>query len=185
MPWSNQRTHLTTTMILPLKKILACALATLAFSPASRLLAQGATAPAATSPAKPTGDVVTLSEFSVSAETDRGYIASETMTGSRVKTKIIDLPYTVNVLTAEFFEDFGIFELSDNVVQIGGFTGLDIGGSFNLRGFSSTSQLRDGFYRLGRYGSSNVDRLEIIKGSNAAIYGRTSPGGHTTSDLIT
>lgn len=122
-------------------------------------------------------DVISLSEFSVSAESNRGYIASETMTGSRVKTQIADLPYTVNVLTSEFFEDFGIFELSDNVVQIGGFTGLDVGGGFNLRGFSSSSQLRDGFFRLGRYGSSNVDRMEIIKGSNAAIYGRTSPGG--------
>jgi outer membrane receptor protein involved in Fe transport len=99
------------------------------------------------------------------------------MTGSRVKTPIIDLPYTVNVLTSEFFEDFGIFELSDNVTQVGSFTGLDIGGNFNLRGFTSSNQLRDGFFRLGRYGSSNIDRMEIIKGSNAAIYGRSSPGG--------
>ena len=128
-------------------------------------------------PAAKSDDVISLSEFSVKAESDRGYIASETMTGSRVKTQIADLPYTVNVLTSEFFEDFGIFELSDNVTQIGGFTGLDVGGGFNLRGFSSSSQLRDGFFRLGRYGASNVDRMEIIKGSNAAIYGRTSPGG--------
>ncbi len=164
-------------MTLPMKRTLACALAALAFCPASQLLAQAPAAPSATTPARSDGDVIKLSEFAVSAESDRGYIASETMTGSRVKTKIIDLPYTVNVLTSEFFEDFGIFELSDNVVQIGGFTGLDVGGSFNLRGFSSSSQLRDGFFRLGRYGSSNVDRMEIIKGSNAAIYGRTSPGG--------
>ena len=160
----------------PLNKTLACALVALALFPARPLLAQSAAA-AATSPAKTGEDVIKLSEFSVSAESDRGYIASETMTGSRVKTKIIDLPYTVNVITSEFFEDFGIFELSDNVIQIGGFTGLDVGGGFNLRGFSSTSQLRDGFFRLGRYGASNVDRMEIIKGSNAAIYGRTSPGG--------
>ncbi len=161
----------------PLNKTLACALVALALLPTQPVLAQAATAASATSTAKTGEDVIKLSEFTVGAEPDRGYIASETMTGSRVKTKIIDLPYTVNVLTSEFFEDFGIFELSDNVIQIGGFTGLDIGGSFNLRGFSSTSQLRDGFFRLGRYGSSNVDRMEIIKGSNAAIYGRTSPGG--------
>jgi iron complex outermembrane receptor protein len=133
------------------------------------------TAPAAPRPA--TEDTIQLSAFSVVADENRGYAPSETLTGSRVATKIIDLPYTVNVLTSEFLEDFGIFELSDNVVQIGGFTGLDVGGQFNLRGFNSTSQLRDGFFRLGRYGSSNVDRMEIIKGSNAAIYGRTSPGG--------
>jgi len=122
-------------------------------------------------------EVVRLTEFNVTASEDRGYAPAETMTGTRVATKIIDLPYTVNVLTAEFFEDFAIFELADNIVQIGSFTGLDIGGSFNLRGFSSSFQLRDGFFRLGRYGSSNIDRMEIIKGSNAAIYGRSSPGG--------
>jgi outer membrane receptor protein involved in Fe transport len=134
---------------------------------------------AQTTPAtpKPDDEVVRLSEFSVKADPNRGYAPSETMTGSRVATKIVDLPYTVNVMTSEFLEDFGIFELADNITQIGSFTGLDIGGNFNLRGFTATYQLRDGFFRLGRYGSSNIDRMEIIKGSNAAIYGRTSPGG--------
>jgi outer membrane receptor protein involved in Fe transport len=141
------------------------------------LSAQTAPANSNVAATKQNEDVIQLSAFSVKADETRGYAPSETLTGSRVATKIIDLPYTVNVMTSEFLEDFGIFELSDNIVQIGGFTGLDVGGGFNLRGFSSTSQLRDGFYRLGRYGSSNVDRMEIIKGSNAAIYGRTSPGG--------
>jgi outer membrane receptor protein involved in Fe transport len=80
-------------------------------------------------------------------------------------------------MTSEFLEDFGLFELADNVTHISGFTGLDVGGNFVLRGFISTNQLRDGFFRLGRYGSSNVDRIEIIKGSSAAIYGRSAPGG--------
>ncbi len=128
-------------------------------------------------PRPPTSELVELSPFQVSAESVRGYVASETMTGSRVKTPIVDLPYSVNVMTSEFLEDFGIYDLLDNVTHISGFTGLDIGGNFNLRGFSSSNQLRDGFFRLGRYGSSNIDRLEIIKGSSAAIYGRTSPGG--------
>lgn len=149
--------------------------AALPLSLATALFGQTAPSPSAT--ARPGDEVVKLSEFAVRAESDRGYAPSETMTGTRVATKIIDLPYTVNVLTAEFFEDFGIFELADNIVHIGSFTGLDIGGSFQLRGFSSSYQLRDGFFRLGRYGSSNIDRMEIIKGSNAAIYGRTSPGG--------
>jgi iron complex outermembrane recepter protein len=138
-----------------------------------------AQAPAATNTTAPAADdeTIMLSPFEIKETADRGYVSSESMTGSRVAVKIIDLPYTVNVLTSEFFEDFGMLELGDNLTQVGNFTGLDIGGGFNLRGFSSSSQLRDGFYRLGRYGSSNIDRMEIIKGSNAAIYGRTSPGG--------
>ena len=146
----------------------------LALAAAPRASAQAAP-PAA--PEKKSEDVIQLSEFSVKAEEDRGYVASETMTGSRVNTKIVDLPYSVVNLTSEFFEDFGVLELDDSLTFIGGFTGLSIGGGFNLRGFSSSSQLRDGFYRLGRYGQSNVDRIEIIRGPNAAIYGRSSPGG--------
>ena len=132
---------------------------------------------APSTPTKNQGEVVQLSEFTVQSDPNRGYAPSETMTGSRVATKIVDLPYTVNVMTSEFLEDFGIFELADNITQIGSFTSLDIGGGFTLRGFTASYQLRDGFFRLGRYGSSNIDRMEIIKGSNAAIYGRTSPGG--------
>ena len=166
-PSMNRKTHNNRTIIAVASALLAL----------TGIHAQTAPKGGTTTGPKSSDDVIRLSEFSVKADPDRGYAPSETMTGSRVATKIIDLPYTVNVLTSEFLEDFGIFELADNIVQIGSFTGLDIGGSFNLRGFSSTYQLRDGFFRLGRYGSSNVDRIEIIKGSNAAIYGRTSPGG--------
>jgi outer membrane receptor protein involved in Fe transport len=145
-----------------------------AFLAANAASAQTAPAPAATPGDE---DVVTLSPFEVRAGENRGYVASETVTGTRIATQIKDLPYTINVVTSEFFEDFGLFQLDDTLTQVGGFTGLDVGGGFNLRGFSSTSQLRDGFYRLGRYGQTNIDRLEIIKGPNAGIYGRTSPGG--------
>jgi outer membrane receptor protein involved in Fe transport len=142
-------------------------------------LSVAAVLPAQTPPATAAAadDAIQLNPFEVSTTSLRGYIASETMTGSRIKLPIIELPYTVNVMTSEFLQDFAVLELSDNLTQISGFSGLDIGGNFNLRGFSSSNQLRDGFFRLGRYGSSNIDRMEIIKGSSAAIYGRTSPGG--------
>jgi iron complex outermembrane receptor protein len=99
------------------------------------------------------------------------------MTGSRVNTKIVDLPYSIVNLDDAFFKDFSVQILDENMTYIGGLTGLNIGGSFNLRGFASTSMLRDGFYRLGRYGLSNIERVEVIRGPNAAIYGRSSPGG--------
>lgn len=157
-------------------RLTACAIgALLLLGSAGRTYAQTTTT--VSTPEKPSNETIMLSEFSVTASEDRGYVASETMTGSRINTKIVDLPYSVVNLTNEFFEDFGVLELDDSLTFIGGFTGLNIGGGFNLRGFSSTSQLRDGFYRLGRYGESNIDRIEIIRGPNAAIYGRASPGG--------
>jgi iron complex outermembrane receptor protein len=122
-------------------------------------------------------ETIVIGKFDVSAAPAHGYSASETMVGSRVNTKIIDLPYSTVNLTDQYFKDFGVNVLDENMTQIGGLTALSIGGNFFLRGFNSTSQLRDGFYRLGRYGASNIERMEIIRGPNAAIYGRTSPGG--------
>src|SRR4051812_38808301 len=164
-------------MTTPRRIIYAAVAAKLAL--AASLYSQTASTPSAKAqPAEGAADEsITLSPFEVRTETQRGYIASETMSGTRVATQIKDLPYTVNVLTSEYFNDFGMFQLDDTLTQVGGLTSLDIGGGFNLRGFTSSSQLRDGFYRLGRYGQTNIDRIEIIKGPNAGIYGRTSPGG--------
>lgn len=118
-----------------------------------------------------------LSAFQVDSSKDRGYVASQSMTGARTAILLKDLPFTVDVIPSEFLKDFSLFELNDNVAYVGGFAGLDQGGTFVLRGFTSTNQLRDGFFRLGRYGSSSIDRIDIVKGPNASIYGRTSPGG--------
>ncbi len=147
-------------------------LASIALTLIAPLLAQAQTAPASKD------DVVNLSEFTVKTGSDRGYSASETMTGVRTATQIKDLPFAVNVITSEFMEDFAVFEIGDNITgYVSSFSGLDQGGGYTLRGNTATYQLRDGFFRLGRYGTSNIDRIEIIKGPNAAVYGQSSPTG--------
>src|SRR4051794_8036127 len=81
------------------------------------------TAPAssAAKPTTPDDEAVTLSEFNVSSGATHGYIASESMTGTRVATKIADLPFSVNVVTSEFFKDFALFELNENLAYISSF----------------------------------------------------------------
>jgi outer membrane receptor protein involved in Fe transport len=122
-------------------------------------------------------ETVELSPFTVKAERSDSYYASESITGSRVATPIKDLPFTVNVMTSEFLNDFDFFDLDRNAAYTSSFSGLDTQGNYNLRGFGATFQLRNGFYRLGLIDRVNVDRVEIIKGPNAAIYGQTSPAG--------
>jgi outer membrane receptor protein involved in Fe transport len=51
------------------------------------------------------------------------------------------------------------------------------GGNVNIRGYGATSYLRNGFLRLGLVDRVNVDRIEVIKGPAAAIYGMTTPAG--------
>lgn len=123
-------------------------------------------------------EVTTLPEFNVSAQTDNGYGASESVTGSRVNTKLKDLPYAVDVLTSNFFQDFAIFDLTDDLSFMSSVNSNDDSGAFTVRGFSgSNTYLRNGLARLGLIDMSSLDRVELIKGPSASIYGQTSPGG--------
>ena len=118
-----------------------------------------------------------LSDFTVTAESDKGYVASESITGSRVATPIKDLPFAVNVVTSEFLDDFGFFDFTENFGYTSSVNAIDNGGNNTVRGYTSQYMLRDGFFRLGMNDKSNVDRIEVIKGPSAAIYGQAQPGG--------
>src|SRR4051794_23207612 len=122
-------------------------------------------------------ETVRLSEFNVTGNSDESYIASESITGTRVRTPIKDLTFTVNVITSEFLQDFAYFEINDlgYTSSVNNFD--NGGGNVNIRGYGATSYLRNGFLRLGLVDRVNIDRIEVIKGPAAAIYGMTTPAG--------
>jgi outer membrane receptor protein involved in Fe transport len=122
-------------------------------------------------------EIVTLSEFSVTARSVQGYTASESETGSRVATKIIDLPYNVNVVTRDFILDFAADELEEQMAYTSSFAPSEVPGEYTVRGIPIAKQLRNGFTRLGMNDRINIARSEVIKGPAAAVYGATQPGG--------
>src|SRR5882672_1752127 len=119
-----------------------------------------ASAALAQTPAKSekTEAAIQLSEFTVSEKTDDSYVASESITGTRVRTPIKDLTFTVNVITSEFLQDFAYFEINDlgYTSSVNNFD--NGGGNVNIRGYGATSYLRNGFLRLGLVDRVNVDR---------------------------
>ncbi|MBM3851816.1 MAG: hypothetical protein FJ399_01530, partial [Verrucomicrobia bacterium] len=123
-------------------------------------------------------EVVTLAEFNVTATQDGSYDASDTLTGSRVRTQIRDLPYALNVVTREFIQDFAAFELDEELAYTSSFSaGQSTGVDYNLRGITVNSLLRNGFRAAGLSGSISTARVEVIKGPSAAVYGQSAPGG--------
>ncbi len=129
-------------------------------------------------------EVVTLKEFNVTTSSQSEYVAAESITGTRVAMKLRDLPFTVNVVTSEFLDDFAAFEFRD---QFGYTSSVSVwetlSTGYSLRGFDADVQLRNGFRRIGLIDKVNVDRAEIIKGPAASIYGTVLPGG--TINIIT
>src|SRR3954463_15132952 len=71
---------------------------------------------------------VELSPFTVTAEQKDGYIASESVTGTRMRTPIKDLTFGVNVITSDFLEDFAFFEIGENFAYTSSLSSLDNGG---------------------------------------------------------
>jgi outer membrane receptor protein involved in Fe transport len=145
--------------------------------------------------------VFELSPFEVSTSGDRGYFAANTISGSRISVPIQDIPLTIEVVTSEFIEDTGAtdlrdslkysagillesqndaFGLTDNVGQINnpeGATGNKSDSSFKIRGFVLENTLRNGYRRKNATDTVNIDRIEVIRGPSALLYGVGNFGG--------
>lgn len=123
-----------------------------------------------------------------------------TITGLRQQYRgdvpLRDLPQSVQVLSAETLAEVGVTRLDDALDFASGVSRQNnFGGlfdSFAIRGFAgdegtSSSYLLNGFNASRGYGgirdTSNVERIEILKGPASALFGRGEPGG--TINIIT
>lgn len=154
-------------------------------SPVRTLLFLAAGLPAAvalaqTAPKPASEEVQVLTEFRVNTSKDDGFIATESASGTRVATDIINLPFSISVLTEDFVKEFQLFDLDQQAPFISGMAAGDPaaggGGGTRLRGFS-VPYFRNGFARTQAPDSNSIARTEVIKGPQSAIYGRVSPGG--------
>jgi iron complex outermembrane receptor protein len=162
-----RRQHLCRQSLLPVALIAATATSVSAQSPA----------PAAS----PGAETVQLSTFEVRSEKDRGYLATNSVSGTVFATPIRELPMSVSVATAEFLRDVGATNLQEAANFMPGVTSSPdsrFPTRFIVRGFDNESSiLRDGYIRSGFAENYNVDRVEVIQGPASLLYGRNQPGG--------
>ncbi|HEY0946349.1 MAG TPA: TonB-dependent receptor plug domain-containing protein [Opitutaceae bacterium] len=144
-------------------------------------LSAGSFLGAQTAGENPDDDVITLEEFQVAATADMDtYVATDAVSGTRTGAKLVETPFSVQVLTSEFINDFQLFEMADQLRFVSGaFSGAEDTGANNgkrLRGFEPPV-LRDGFSRANPPDRTTVDRVEVIRGPVSTLYGQSSPGG--------
>src|SRR4051812_46359549 len=65
-------------------------------------------------------EAVELSPFTVTTNKDRGYAATNAISGSRVDTPIKDLPVPMQVVTSEFIRDTGATDLRKSLSYVAG-----------------------------------------------------------------
>ncbi|WP_280358698.1 TonB-dependent siderophore receptor [Pseudomonas sp. BN606] len=131
-----------------------------------------------------TGEALAIPATSVtSAYEQQSYKATESRSGLKIDAPLRDIPQTVNVVPESVIKDQGAQSMEDvlkNVPGIGLSNGDGQRDQVTIRGFSAIGDMFvDGIRDDALYfrDLSNVERVEVIKGPAAVLYGRGSSGG--------
>ncbi|RVQ65813.1 TonB-dependent siderophore receptor [Croceicoccus ponticola] len=127
-------------------------------------------------------DATPYNEIVVTGETD-GYLAIDSVTATKIDTKLLDTPQTVNVITAEQISDQAMRSMEDVLRYVPGVTigqGEGNRDQITLRGQNTTADFfLDGVRDDVQYYRNlyNIERVEVLKGPYALIFGRGGGGG--------
>ncbi len=150
-------------------------------------------------PAGGEAHAVRMSPFQVSTTHDEGYMASDTLAGTRLNSSLKDIAASIQVVTKQFMEDVNATDMTSllvftNDTDVAGYGGNYTGvsdpnaGSFSgeiglirpsvrIRGLATADQTRDYFLSNIPMDSYNVDRVDISRGANSILFGLGSPAG--------
>ncbi|MFD2642317.1 TonB-dependent siderophore receptor [Pseudomonas japonica] len=120
-----------------------------------------------------------------------GYVASRSATATKTDTPILEIPQSINVVTAQQVETQGARNLTQALrytpgLNVGGFTDRNaIADEITSRGFAPTPLYFDGAYvpYAGSLGGApqidpyTLERIEVLKGPSSVLFGQNQPGG--------
>ena len=151
------------------------------------LSAQIAATPSTKPPA--VDEVIELSPFITTAGSEKGYVATSSLAGSRVNTPLRDIAAQIDVMTLEFINDIGAISIDEAVAfssNNGGpndqNTGPNAGitttrASGRARGFDAITNSAD-FYATNLPSDLyNIERLTIANGPQSILFGLGNAGG--------
>ncbi|MGN6376870.1 MAG: TonB-dependent siderophore receptor [Sphingomonas sp.] len=116
--------------------------------------------------------------------------ATEASSGTKTDTPLIETPQSISVIDASTIADLGLQNLNQTLRFVAGVTpetrgsAAEVYDQFKLRGFDAPVYL-DGLklfgsatgYAVPQVDVSRLDRIEVVKGPDSALYGQSSPGG--------
>lgn len=136
-----------------------------------------------------------LQEVEVMGRKETTYKSDYSFVGTRTATNLIDVPQSISTVTKELMEDRQALRLTEVVKNVSGVTQYSHYDDFTIRGFrngyESGFRLLNGLRSGFSYGNSftqapltvNLERVEVLKGPGAALFGDINPGG--TINMVT
>ncbi|MBI2514010.1 MAG: TonB-dependent siderophore receptor [Opitutae bacterium] len=132
----------------------------------------------------PSNEVHLLAQFEVNGQKEKNvYTVQRSATATKTDTALVDVPQSISVITRELIDDQAMQNIGDVTRYVPG-VGIAQGEGNRdtpvLRGNSTTADFFiDGVRDDVQYFRDlyNVDRVEVLKGPNAMIFGRGGSGG--------
>jgi iron complex outermembrane receptor protein len=136
-----------------------------------------------------------LQEVEVLGRKETTYKSDYSFVGTKTATRPIDVPQSISTVTKELMEDRQALRLTEVVKNVAGVTQYSHYDDLTIRGFrngyESGFRLLNGLRSGFSYGNSftqapltvNLERVEVLKGPGAALYGDINPGG--TVNMVT
>lgn len=123
-----------------------------------------------------------LQAIEVIGRGERTDFAETTFAATKTETHILDVPQTVNAVTKEVIEEQNLVQLNDVAPYVAGVNEFSVYDDITIRGFRNFDDRRiNGLRSYNNFWSqpyiANVERVEVIKGPSAVLYGQASPGG--------
>ncbi|MEO5511711.1 MAG: TonB-dependent siderophore receptor, partial [Longimicrobiales bacterium] len=125
----------------------------------------------------------TLTPLTVIGASNRAYAVQRSRSGTKTDTPLRDVPQSITVITRDAIRDQGMLGMADVGRYVPGMTlgqGEGHRDAPTIRGNSSTADFfADGVRDDAQYFRDlyNVERVEVLKGPNALIFGRGGAGG--------
>jgi iron complex outermembrane receptor protein len=144
-------------------------------------------------PASTEEEIFELSPFTVDVTTDNGYVASQTLAGSRIAAPLRNVAAQIDVMTGEFLQDVGAVSLDEamlyslnvensneynpNPERDSEFGVYDLSTAGRVRGISNATRTLNYFPTFFTHDTYNTERFTFNSGPNAILFGLGSPGG--------
>ena len=156
-------------------------------APKKKASAPKKSAPVAAAPVPQPAPVASFNQVGTGGGTGDGgvvgYLATETSTATKTETPLKDIPQSITVVTKEQAKDQGSRDLAKALTYVPGIVmgqGEGHRDAPTIRGVSTTADFfTDGVRDDVQYFRDlyNIDRVEVLKGPNAMIFGRGGGGG--------
>jgi outer membrane receptor protein involved in Fe transport len=131
-------------------------------------------------------ELISLSPFVISTDRDIGWSANDTLSATRTKQALKDVPVNIDAITADFMEDLGLFTADEVANYVAGawapptLENDNQSGAIAFRGLSGSTATRNYFRWYIPSDTYNVERIDFGKGSNSLIFGDVEPGGQAS-----